>query len=260
MRTSALADADAPATSRRVRVGTAGWSIPSRHAADFPGVGTHLQRYARRLPAVEINSSFYRPHRRSTYERWAESVPEEFQFAVKLPREITHGRRLVDVTQPLAQFLSEVGALGDKLGPLLVQLPPGLAFAESVAVAFFRCLRLHFDRQVVCEPRHSTWFTDGVDGLLSQFEIARVAADPARVPRAAVPGGWLGLAYYRLHGSPQMYYSAYGPEYLEIVAKDVLATASRTRLTWCIFDNTALGAATADALDLCRRVAQPPCP
>ncbi len=239
-----------------VRIGTAGWSIPAQQADDFLGIGTQLERYARRFPAVEINSSFYRPHRPSTYERWARSVPEGFQFAVKLPREITHARRLVEATQPLAQFLSEVSTLGGKLGPLLVQLPPSLAFEEPAVAAFLGSLRERFAGQVACEPRHATWFTGGVDALLSRFEVARVAADPARVPRAAEPGGWPGLAYYRLHGSPQMYYSTYEPEYLEVVARDVAAAASQTAV-WCIFDNTALGAATRNALDLLRRVAVP---
>ena len=192
---------------------------------------------------------------RSTYERWARSVPEGFQFAVKLPREITHTRRLVDATRLLAQFLSEVSTLGGKLGPLLVQLPPSLAFEEAAVAAFLGSFRKGFAGQVACEPRHATWFTDRVDALLSRFEVARVAADPARVPRAAEPGGWPGLAYYRLHGSPQMYCSAYGPEYQEMVARDVAAAATRTAAVWCIFDNTALGEATRNALDLLQRVA-----
>lgn len=240
-----------------VRVGTAGWRIPAQHAGEFPVSGSHLERYAQLLSAAEITSSFYRPHRPKTYERWARSVPEDFQFAVKLPKEVTHTRRLVEVTQPLAQFISDVSVLGDKLGPLLVQLPPTLSFAESVAAAFFRSLRARFEGPVVCEPRHPTWFADGVDALLSRFEVARAAADPACVPRAAEPGGWPGLAYYRLHGSPQIYYSAYRPEYLNVLAKDVAAAAPRTGAVWCIFDNTALGEATRNALDLLRRVAVP---
>lgn len=253
----AAADVDGPPMPSDVRVGTAGWSIPAQHAGEFPGAGSHLERYAQRLPAVEINSSFYRPHRLATYERWARSVPEGFRFAVKLPREITHARRLVEVAQPLTQFLSDASALGDKLGPLLVQLPPSLAFAESTAAAFFGALRARCVGQAVCEPRHPTWFTDGADALLRHFEVARVAADPARVPRAAEPGGWPGLAYYRLHGSPEMYYSAYGAGSLDALAEAIAAVASRAGAVWCILDNTARGEAARNALDLLRRVAAP---
>lgn len=239
------------------KVGTAGWSVPGPHANDFPGAGTHLERYAQRLNAVEINSSFYRPHRPATYERWARSVPDAFRFAVKLPREITHDRRLADVAQPLTRFLAEVSGLGGKLGPLLVQLPPSLRFEEDVAVGFFGGLRARFAGWVVCEPRHPTWFTDAGDAALRRFEVARVAADPACVPRAAEPGGWPGLAYYRLHGSPRMYYSAYPVEYLAALACAINAGSQRAEAAWCIFDNTALGAATTNALDLSRRLALP---
>ena len=107
-----------------IHVGCAGWSIPRQYAEHFPEWGTHLERYAQRFPAVEINSSFYRPHRPATYARWAASVPASFQFAVKVPREISHMRRLRDVADPLERFLSEVEALGTALGPVLVQLPP----------------------------------------------------------------------------------------------------------------------------------------
>jgi uncharacterized protein YecE (DUF72 family) len=200
------------------RVGTAGWSIPRQHGAAFPGEDTHLERYARQLCAVEINSSFYRPHRPATYARWAASVAPGFRFAVKLPREITHDRRLLDTAVPLGRFLSEVGALGDRLGPLLVQLPPSLRFDEGLIGAFFLELRAGFHGHVVCEPRHASWFTDEVDALLTHYAVTRVAADPAVVPRAARPGGWPGLVYHRLHGSPQMYYSPYAAEQISTMA------------------------------------------
>jgi uncharacterized protein YecE (DUF72 family) len=232
-----------------IRIGCAGWSIPRQHAARFPERGTHLERYARRLPAVEINSSFYRPHRPDTYARWAASVPAGFQFAVKVPRAITHTRRLIDIAEPLGQFLTEIRELGEKLGPLLVQLPPSLRFDTEVANGFFAALRVRFAGGVVCEPRHASWFTADAERLLDTMQVARVAADPAPVPQAALPGGWAGLVYYRLHGSPEMYASAYSEAYLETLAQ-TLASAAQTAPAWCIFDNTALGAATANALDL----------
>ena len=126
------------------RIGTAGWGIPRRHAHAFPGAGGHLERYARVLPAVEINSSFYRPHRPATYARWAASVPPGFRFAAKVPRAVTHERRLVDAAEPLARFLGEVAALGPALGPLLVQLPPSLRYDGAVAERFLGLLRGRF--------------------------------------------------------------------------------------------------------------------
>jgi uncharacterized protein YecE (DUF72 family) len=229
-----------------IHVGVAGWSIPKQHAGLFPPAGSHLQRYAGRFNGVEINSSFYRPHRPATYARWAASAPAEFRFSAKVPREITHFRRLTDCNEPLDQFLAEVTSLGDKLGPLLVQLPPRLPFDAATVRPFFSSLRKRFAGQVVCEPRHPTWFTPAAERLLVRHRVARVAADPAVVPMAAEPGGWDGLVYYRLHGSPQMYYSPYSAEYLATLATR-LAREADAAPTWCVFDNTALGHATVDA-------------
>ena len=235
-------------TDSAVRVGTAGWSIPGTAAAAFPGEGTHLERYARVLDAVEINSSFHRPHRASTYERWAAAVPETFRFAVKVPKAITHLGRLRDAGPHLDRFLGEVSGLGGKLGPLLVQLPPSLAFEAETAEGFLRDLRARLDGPVACEPRHASWFAPEVEALLAELCIARVAADPAPVPAAGRPGGWEGLTYLRLHGSPRVYRSAYGEEAIQAAVAVLTARARSGSEAWCIFDNTASGAATTDAL------------
>ena len=210
--------------------------------------GSHLERYGAILNAVEINSSFYRPHQTVTYERWAASVPDDFRFAVKVPKAITHERRLKDVGDLLDRFLSEAGGLGPKLGPLLVQLPPSLSFQPGVADGFLSELRSRVEGSIVCEPRHASWFTPEVEALLGKLRIARVAADPAAVPGAGEPGGWRGLLYYRLHGSPKIYYSAYSAEYLAAIAQVLARDAAAGVETWCIFDNTAAFAATGDAL------------
>ena len=233
-----------------IHIGTAGWSIPRLAADAFDGEGTVLSRYAGRLRAVEINSSFYRPHSRSTYERWAASTPEDFRFAVKAPRSITHEHRLVDVGDRMFSFHQQVQGLGDKLGVLLIQLPPSLTFDDAVATQFLASWCDMFDAPTACEPRHPSWFSDAADRRLIQAKVARVAADPALSPRAAEPGGFDGLAYFRLHGSPVMYASAYGDERLDALG----ASLAACRSGWCIFDNTKFGAATTDALALARRV------
>lgn len=230
----------------RLYVGCAGWSIPGLYADYFPTGGTHLERYAARFPAVEINSSFYRAHRPTTYARWARSVPEGFRFAVKLPRQITHRSRLRDLAV-LDEFLPAVSHLGEKLGPLLVQLPPGLSFEAESARAFFEALRERFEGHTVCEPRHPSWFSPEAEALLREWRIARVAADPAPVPEGTASGGWEGLRYYRLHGSPRMYHSPYSEAFLRALAQELIRAPVET---WCIFNNTAQGAATGNALRL----------
>jgi uncharacterized protein YecE (DUF72 family) len=227
-----------------LRIGTAGWTIPTAVSSFFERDGSALERYSSRFLAAEINSTFHRSHRKSTYERWWASVPDEFRFSVKAPREITHERRLIEVREAFLRFHEEVSALGTKLGPILIQLPPSLEFSDEAASALAKltdlCARL------VLEPRHPTWFTDVADRLLTTCRIARVAADPARVAGAGVHGGWPGFRYTRLHGSPRIYYSSYEEEWLKRLASSVQSSAEH----WCIFDNTASGAACRNALTL----------
>lgn len=232
-----------------VRIGTAGWSV-ARDAADrFPAEGSGLERYAARFDAVEINSSFHRPHRASTWERWRDSVPENFRFSVKVPKRVTHEAKLVDCDEVLATFIGEAGALGDKLAVLLVQLPPKLAFDAQVAGRFFESLAEKSSAKIACEPRHASWFTGEAGALLDTLRVARVAADPARCDGAGEPGGWRGLSYRRLHGSPVMYRSSY-TDRIGNYAQALRAEAAAGRETWCVFDNTASSAATNDALAL----------
>jgi uncharacterized protein YecE (DUF72 family) len=238
------------------RVGCAGWALPKPVRASFPAEGTNLQRYAGRLPAVEINSTFYRLHRPATYESWAASVPHDFRFAVKIPRAITHDQRLVATETLLDVFLGEATCLGEKLGCLLVQLPPSLAYDAPTVTAFFSDLRAQYGGAVALEPRHPSWFTADVARRLCDYRVARVAADPARVPAAAEPGGWPDLVYVRLHGSPHMYYSAYDEPFLGGLAARLRGFAKHANDVWCIFDNTTLGAATPNAIALQERLAE----
>jgi len=241
-----------------VRIGTAGWSIASHHAHHFPREGFGLERYAARFSCVEINSSFYRSHRPTTWTRWGSIVPRDFRFAVKVPRAITHERRLRNGGDLIARLLDETSGLGEKLGVLLVQLPPSLAFDPAKAEDFLARLTAATRARVVCEPRHASWFEAGPDRLLARLGVARVAADPAPVPAAAVPGGWRGLSYWRLHGSPVMYRSPYEADRLDTYAALLAHESAAAEPPWCIFDNTAAFAATGDALALGERLAATP--
>jgi uncharacterized protein YecE (DUF72 family) len=238
-----------------VRVGCAGWSLPRSAHEHFPLTGSHLERYAARLPAVEINSSFYRPHRHATYARWAASVPATFRFSVKIPKSITHENVLKDPEEKLDSFLAGVAGLGEKLGCLLVQLPPSLAFDAIVARDFFAALRGRHGGAAVLEPRHASWAAPECENLLDTFRVARVAADPARIPCGNEPRGWRGVAYYRLHGTPRVYFSAYSGDYLDALAADIAARAQCATPVWCVFDNTGLGAAAGNAIGLLDRLA-----
>lgn len=238
-----------------VRIGTAGWSIARDDAEHFAPEGSALQRYASRFPVVEINSSFHRPHRHSTWAKWAEAVPANFRFAAKLPKQISHQRKLIDCDDLLDAFLGEVAGLGDKLGVLLLQLPPKHDFRPEVSGAFLRALVDRAPAPIACEPRHPSWMEQEVDSLLRELKIARVAADPPINDIGARPGGWPGLHYWRLHGSPVIYRSSYADRTPEL-AEAMTAGDAPEHGTWCIFDNTASSAATADALALQHRLGE----
>lgn len=210
---------------------------------------SQLERYANLFDTVEINSSFYRPHRPATYARWAQSVPDDFRFSAKLPRTIRHRCRLRECAVELDAFLAGVTELGGKLGMLLLQLPPTLAFWPSGSSR--TCANRHAGA-MACEPRHTSWFAPEAERLLRAFSIARAGADPARVLRAAVPGGNHRIKYLRLHGSPRMYYDAYDDAVLRRVARCLSRSKTATRERWCVFGNTARGAARVDAVRLQR--------
>jgi uncharacterized protein YecE (DUF72 family) len=161
---------------------------------------------------------------------------------------------LRDADAPLDRFLAEAGGVGNKLGPLLFQMPPKFAFEAGTARAFFSSLRARFAGAAVCEPRHLSWFSDEAEALLKELRIARAGADPARCPGADCPAGWDGLVYYRLHGSPRMYYTNYETPLLRELAAKLCHMARSGREAWCIFDNTAIGHATANALEMMEHV------
>ena len=238
-----------------LRLGVAGWGIASRYLGEIPSGGSHLERYSKVFSAAEITTSFYRHHQLSTYERWAHSVGAGFRFSVKTPQALTHEGALVHSRSAvLDRFVAEVAGLGKKLRAVLVQLPPSLEFIASDSAKFFKRLRRSVPPAValVCEPRHPSWSSDAADALFKDLGVSRAAADPARWSQDAAPGGDLRLAYFRMHGSPRIYFSDYEPAALEILERQLRVATHHSEEVWCIFDNTAHGHAIGNALSLQR--------
>lgn len=170
-----------------------------------------------------------------------------------MPRTITHDLALEDAREPLIAFLAQTDGLGQKRGPILVQLPPSLSFDTSVVSSFLKLLRNLYDGAVVCEPRHATWFTATAEAVLASHKVSRVAADPPPVPTAEFPGGWAALTYFRLHGSPRKYWSRYDEQYVTALAATARSLPA-AREAWFVFDNTASGAAIENAWELRERL------
>lgn len=235
-----------------MRIGTAGWAVPKIHVNTVGGEGSHLERYARVMNCVEINSTFYRPHQEKTFARWAATTPEDFRFAVKLSKTVTHEARLRRCGATMAAFFAQLVPLGKKLGPVLVQLPPKLEFDEGVAREFFATLRELYEGSVVLEPRHASWFERVPERMMREFEVARAMADPpAGSALVGEPGGWAGLRYFRLHGSPRRYWSQYSSEFLSGLVERITEDLPTAEI-WVVFDNTAQNHAFGDAMALRR--------
>jgi uncharacterized protein YecE (DUF72 family) len=237
----------------KLLIGTASWVIP-KNANAFPESGSHLERYSKVFNCVEINSSFYREHLKETYEKWAAVVPENFKFSVKLSRYFTQKQRLTDAGPHLRDILDGISGLGKKWGALLVQLPPSLDFDRKVSERFFDKLTNHTKNiSVVIEPRHPSWGSDKAIKLLSKYSISKVLADPepckiSREARSKVES----VRYLRLHGSPMIYKTLYPNSIIKRIAKSISEPICPAQETWCIFDNTAYGYATMNALELQR--------
>ena len=214
--------------------------------------GSHLERYSQRFNCVEINSSFYREHQPTTYLRWRDTVPDSFKFSVKLSKVFSHERMLKGPGKELETSVRAIQSLGPKLGCLLIQLPAKLNFSQDSTHQFFSRLRDIYDGPIALEPRGPTWAKTDALEILQAFRLSKVLADPEPCPLKRVErlSFEAELRYFRLHGTPHRYRSSYETERLLRVAKAIVIGEATTLQTWCIFDNTAYGAATSNALEL----------
>lgn len=233
------------------RIGLAGWSeAASRYRALLSPASDELKglrRYASTFDFVEINSSFYRQIRASTCEKWASEVPDDFRFSVKMHRLITHYARL-KAPDLLGDFFGALAGLGEKLGVVLIQLPPTLVFDSRVAGNFFAALRRIYKGHAVCEPRHASWASGAAQSILADHSIARVLTEIPDEKPAPIAKGLPG--YIRLHGAPRRYYSSYSEEQLRQLATFLAGHPRRPRFV--VFDNTASSAGVLNALELRR--------
>ena len=228
-------------------MGIAGWALPLELRVREVG-SPALARYGELFNAVEINSTHYKFHQPKTFAKWCTLVPLDFRFAVKMHRSISHVQRLTRVDEAV-HFLNTLEAFGEKLGVVLLQLPPSLAFTPVVE-DFLRDLRSEYGAALAIEPRHPTWAQGEVEQLLKQLHIARVAADPPLITDRVMAAGDRAVSYYRLHGNPQMYRSVYSDERLEQLASTIISEGQEGGGTFVFFDNTMSGAAHANAFQL----------
>lgn len=226
-------------------VGTSGWQYRDWKGPFYPPGVAQLPYYASHFSTVELNNSFYRLPPRETFAKWRAETPDGFVFAVKVSRYLTHIKRLRDPEEPVARFLAAAGGLGDKLGPVLLQLPPTLRFdsglLDGVLALFPRSV------QVAVEPRHASWWCDAARDLLEKHGAALCWAD--RLGRPITPL-WrtAGFGYARLHEGRAQPRPRYGRAALVSWLRRMSGFGDKP--VWVYFNNDPGCAAVFDAFAL----------
>lgn len=268
-----------------VRIGISGWRYEPWRGVFYPPGLPHkreLEFASRQMRSIEINGSFYSLQRPSSYVCWRDETPDDFVFAVKGGRFITHNKKLKDCDQPIANFFaSGVLALEKKLGPILWQLPPQLSFMPERIECFLAQLpkttaaaaeiaRRHDARikhgayldvendlpmRHAMEVRHETFHDPAFAKLLAKYDVAMVIADTA--------GKWpfieevtADFVYVRLHGDKKLYVSGYGSASLDAWAEKIRAWTKRKKDVYVYFDNDVKVRAPFDAMNLAARLGQ----
>lgn len=232
-----------------VRIGTSGWAYRHWLGRLYPRrlpSGRQLAHFARRFPAVEVNSTYYRLPSEEVFQAWREAVPPGFRFAVKAPGVITHEKRLGDVEAETEEFLARCAVLGDRLGPMLFQFPPGF-HADVPRLRAFLDL-LPDGGAYAVELRHRSWYERDVRDLLARRNVAWVVHDfGARGSPLWATTDW---TYLRLHGPSGRYRGAYDAVPLLAWAQQVLAWLREGRRAWVFFNNDERGHAVRNAATL----------
>jgi uncharacterized protein YecE (DUF72 family) len=230
-------------------VGTSGWHYEHWRGDFYPEKlpkAKWLEFYAGRFNTVELNSSFYRLPSEAAFSNWHDSTPVNFTFSVKVSRFITHIKRLRDIEESLEKFIDRAKILGEKLGPLLYQLPPSMHRNDELLELFLS--NLPKGMKHVFEFRHQSWFEDGVFQILRRYNAGFCVYDMPSVTCPLVATA--GFIYIRFHGSTGLYWSCYSDEELADWARRLAALAENYKAIYAYFNNDARGFAVKNALTL----------
>jgi uncharacterized protein YecE (DUF72 family) len=246
----------------RLFIGTSGWTYSSWKGTFYPEdlpSRDYLAFYSREFESTEVNYSFYHLPRPSTYEKWAAQVPDEFIFALKASRFITHVKRLVDVKEAWARFVQNAQVLASRLGPVLLQFPPSFRSDRRTLAAFLRGAQRSapksYPLRLVFEFRHESWFSGLTYALLRRCNAALCIADSPRYPRRDVLTA--DFVYLRFHGRTNLFASKYTDAELAEEAMQITRYLRDGLDVYVYFNNDALGHAVENARTLKRLVGEP---
>ncbi len=233
-----------------VRIGTSGWHYSHWRQRFYPEKlkpSEWLPYFAHHFDTVEVNATFYREPRASTIAQWIEHTPDDFLFAVKMHRAITHYQRLENVEESLERFDAIARSFGEKLGVVLIQLPPSFALEVERVAAFFKQLRRRArKRRYALEARHKSWLSDAATEVLQRYDIAWCIADSGgRYPTAEFVTA--PFVYLRFHGPGPLYASSYSDDVLREWAGKIRRWKRQKRDVFAYFNNDFEGYAIQNA-------------
>lgn len=239
--------------SGKVWIGTSGFTYPHWRGVLYPeGVPQRrwLEVYCETFPTVEVNATFYRLPTESTVEGWRSRTQPGFTFAVKGSRFITHVKRLAGVEEAAALFFSRVALLGEKLGPILFQLPPQLKADHGLLAGFSALLPAGY--RCALEFRHPSWFSEGVFERMSELNLSLCLHDYARMQMPCIlTTRW---TYLRFHGPSGRYHGQYGESGVRGWADRIAAWLADGVDVFAYFNNDIGGNAVRDAVRLAAMV------
>ena len=230
-------------------IGTSGWHYDDWRIRFYPEKlprSKWLEFYAQRFSTVELNNSFYRLPSEDAFTSWRDSSPADFTFAVKVSRFITHIKRLKNSEQAVENFVTRAKILGEKLGPLLYQLPPNMHRNDDVLKSFLS----HLPRGIkhVIEFRHQSWLEDTVFETLRKHNAGLCVFD---MPAFSCPlVATADFAYIRFHGNAALYSSCYSDEELADWAKKLAGLPKNLKTVYIYFNNDIEGFAVKNAITI----------
>lgn len=237
-------------TSAKLYIGTSGWSYKHWAEIFYPKdirPEKYLEFYTGKFSCVELNSSFYNLPWKSTVTGWMNRTPDTFKFCPKMSRFITHQLQLVNVEEASAKFFDVFEGMRTKLGPVLIQLPPGMSYDKSLISNFFDLIKAKASHyRFAVEVRNKSWIDDNFFNLLAKNGIAFVIADSgSRFPYYETIT--TGFVYLRFHGREQLYASDYSETDLKLYAEKIINWLNEDKEVWVFFNNDFHGYAIKNA-------------
>ena len=241
--------------SLKLYIGTSGWSYWHWKGKFYPeklSSKSQLKYYSKYFKTVEINSSFYHLPRAKTYQNWASQVSDDFVFAVKASRFITHIKRLKGVKLAWKRFVGNTINLGNKLGPILFQFPSSFQ-ANPINIKRLEKLLVYIKRnwpglKLAFEFRHKSWFDKKIYKILKKYKTSLVIADSSRYPKDIV--STTDFVYFRYHGPAELFGSKYSEKQLQQEAKIIRKFLNQKKEVYVYFNNDFSGYAIENAKEL----------